>query len=297
MRCAPSSRAARVARTRWRPARPRWRTVPVDGVILVHDGARPLVSLALVDAVAAATATHGAAIPVMPVADTLKRVEGGRVAATVDRTGLVAAQTPQGVRRDVLAAAYAAFPPDGPETWTDEAALLEACRIPVHAIPGEAANVKVTLPDDLRLVETALVHAGRIAAVPIAPWAARVGIGDDGHSFGPGSPLALGGVAIDGAPRLHGHSDGDVVLHAVCDALLGAAGLGDLGRLFPPGPRRRRASRAPRSWPSASAASGRPACCRSPWTSPSSPPARGWLPGCRRCARSSRACSPYPPTG
>ena len=208
----------------------------VDGVILVHDGARPLVSSALVDAVAAATATHGAAIPVMPVTDTLKRVEGGRVAATVDRTGLVAAQTPQGVRRDVLAAAYAAFPPDGPETWTDEAALLEACRIPVHAIPGEAANVKVTLPDDLRLVETALVHAGRIAAVPIAPWAARVGIGDDGHSFGPGSPLALGGVAIDGAPRLHGHSDGDVVLHAVCDALLGAAGLGDLGRLFPPGP-------------------------------------------------------------
>jgi 2-C-methyl-D-erythritol 4-phosphate cytidylyltransferase/2-C-methyl-D-erythritol 2,4-cyclodiphosphate synthase len=209
---------------------------PVDGVILVHDGARPLVSSALVDAVAAATATHGAAIPVMPVTDTLKRVEGGRVAATVDRTGLVAAQTPQGVRRDVLAAAYAAFPPDGPDTWTDEAALLEACRIPVHAIPGEAANLKVTLPDDLRRVETALVRAGRLAAVPIAPWAARVGIGDDGHSFGPGSPLALGGVAIDGAPRLHGHSDGDVVLHAVCDALLGAAGLGDLGRLFPPGP-------------------------------------------------------------
>jgi 2-C-methyl-D-erythritol 4-phosphate cytidylyltransferase/2-C-methyl-D-erythritol 2,4-cyclodiphosphate synthase len=209
---------------------------PVDGVILVHDGARPLVSSALVDAVVAAAATHGAAIPVMPVTDTLKRVEGGRVAATVDRTGLVAAQTPQGVRRDVLAAAYAAFPPDGPETWTDEAALLEACRIPVHAIPGEAANLKVTLPDDLRLAETALVPAGRIAEVPIASWAARVGIGDDGHSFGPGSPLALGGVAIDGAPRLHGHSDGDVVLHAVCDALLGAAGLGDLGRLFPPGP-------------------------------------------------------------
>ena len=209
---------------------------PVDGVILVHDGARPLVSSALVDAVAAATATHGAAIPVMPVIDTLKRVDDGRVAATVDRTGLVAAQTPQGVRRDVLAAAYAAFPPDGPETWTDEAALLEACRIPVHAIPGEAANLKVTLPDDLRLVETALVHAGRIAAGAPPPGAVRVGIGDDGHSFGPGSPLALGGVAIDGAPRLHGHSDGDVVLHAVCDSLLGAAGLGDLGRLFPPDP-------------------------------------------------------------
>ena len=208
---------------------------PQHGVILVHDGARPLVSAELVDAVARAAAVHGAAIPVLPVVDTLKRVEGGRIAGTVDRSGLVAAQTPQGVRRDVLAAAYAAFPPDGPETWSDEAALLEACRIRVHAIPGESANLKVTLPADLRQVESALAHAGRIAASPVAP-AVRVGIGDDGHPFGPGSPLALGGIVIDAAPRLHGHSDGDVALHAVCDALLGAAGLGDLGRVFPPGP-------------------------------------------------------------
>lgn len=207
-----------------------------DGVILVHDGARPLVSSALVDAVAGAAAEHGAAIPVLPVVDTLKRVELGRVAGTVERTGLVAAQTPQGVRRDLLAAAYSTFPPDGPETWTDEAALLEACRIPVHAIPGETANLKVTLPDDLRRVEMALVDSGRIAMASRAPGAVRVGIGDDGHSFGPGAPLALGGLAIEGAPRLHGHSDGDVVLHAVCDALLGAAGLGDLGRFYPAGP-------------------------------------------------------------
>jgi len=209
---------------------------PEAGVILVHDGARPLVSADLVDAVAQAAAVHGAAIPVLPVVDTLKRTEGGRIAGTVERSGLVAAQTPQGVRRDVLAAAYAAFPPEGPETWTDEAALLEACRIPVHAIPGESANLKVTLPDDLRRVESALAQAGRIVgASPVAPTI-RVGIGDDGHSFGPGSPLALGGIAIHAAPRLHGHSDGDVALHAVCDALLGAAGLGDLGRIFPPGP-------------------------------------------------------------
>ena len=209
---------------------------PEYGVILVHDGARPLVSAELVDAVARAAAVHGAAIPVLPVVDTLKRVEDGRIAGTMDRSDVVAAQTPQGVRRDVLAAAYAAFPPDGPETWSDEAALLEACRIPVHAIPGESANLKVTLPADLRHVESALTHAGRIAAAsPVAP-AVRVGIGEDGHPFGPGSPLALGGIAIDAAPRLHGHSDGDVALHAVCDALLGAAGLGDLGRIFPPGP-------------------------------------------------------------
>ncbi len=210
---------------------------PEDGVLLIHDGARPLVSSALVDAVAAAAARFGAAIPVVPVVETVKRIVDGRVAATVERTGLVAAQTPQGVRRDVLAAAWAVFPPDGPDTWTDEAAVLEACRIPVHAIPGEVDNLKVTLPDDLRRVELALVDAGRIARrASTTPGAVRVGIGDDGHVFGPGAPLALGGIAIDAAPRLHGHSDGDVVLHAICDALLGAAGLGDLGRIFPPGP-------------------------------------------------------------
>jgi len=209
---------------------------PRDGVILVHDGARPLVSPDLVDAVARAAAVHGAAIPVLPVVDTLKRVEGGCIAGTVERSGLVAAQTPQGVRRDVLAAAYAAFPPGGHETWTDEAALLEACRIAVHAVPGESTNLKVTLPVDLRWVESALVQAGRIASATPGPPTVRVGIGDDGHPFGPGSPLALGGIQIDAAPRLHGHSDGDVALHAICDALLGAAGLGDLGRVFPPGP-------------------------------------------------------------
>ena len=209
---------------------------PADAVILVHDGARPLVSPDLVDAVARAASIHGAAIPVLPVVDTLKRVGDGRITATVERSGLVAAQTPQGVRRDVLADAYAAFPPDGPSTWTDEASLLEACRITVHAIPGDAANLKVTLPDDLERVASALARAGRTVGPAAAGPAIRVGIGDDEHSFGPGSPLALGGITIAAAPRLHGHSDGDVALHAVCDALLGAAALGDLGRIFPPGP-------------------------------------------------------------
>lgn len=192
-------------------------------VVLVHDGARPLVSPHLVGAVARAAARHGAAIPVLPVAETLKRILDGRVAETIDRAGVGAAQTPQGVRRDLLRRALRERPAAGPDTFTDEAALLEACRIEVHAIPGEPSNLKVTVPDDLRAVERALAGASP----------ARFGTGHDSHPFGPAEPLALGGIEIPGAPRLHGHSDGDVALHAVADALLGAAGLGDLGRLFP----------------------------------------------------------------
>ena len=193
-----------------------------DRPVLVHDGARPLVTPALVTAVIEAVRAHGAALPVVPVVETLKRVEDGAVLETVDRSTLAAAQTPQGARRGLLLDAWTAFPPDGAREFTDEAALLEACTIGVHAIPGEASNLKVTLPDDLRRVEQAL-----------APAAVRVGLGHDSHPFGPATGLRLGGIEIEGAPRLAGHSDGDVVLHAVADALLGAAALGDLGRLFP----------------------------------------------------------------
>jgi 2-C-methyl-D-erythritol 4-phosphate cytidylyltransferase/2-C-methyl-D-erythritol 2,4-cyclodiphosphate synthase len=193
------------------------------GAILVHDAARPLVDPRLVAAVAHAVRRHGAAIPVVPVVETLKRVDGDLVGTTVDRTGLGAAQTPQGVRRDLLRAAYRRFPADGPETFTDEAALLEACSIAVHVVPGDPGNLKVTLAADL---ERAALALGR-------PRETRTGIGRDGHPFGPGEPLRLGGVEIAGAPALAGHSDGDAVLHAVADALLGATGLGDLGRLFP----------------------------------------------------------------
>src|SRR5206468_1597462 len=109
------------------------------------------------------------------------------------------------------------------------AALLEACTIPVHVVPGQPDNLKVTHPADL----------GRAASVLHAD-AVRIGYGADSHPFGPHAPLALGGVEVPGAPRLAGHSDGDVVLHAIADALLGAAGLGDLGRLHPADARTRR---------------------------------------------------------
>jgi 2-C-methyl-D-erythritol 4-phosphate cytidylyltransferase/2-C-methyl-D-erythritol 2,4-cyclodiphosphate synthase len=191
-------------------------------VVLVHDGARPAVTSRLVTEVARAAGDHGAAIPVVPLAETLKRVDGDRIVQTVDREGLAGAQTPQGVRLGLLREAWQRYPPAAEAMFTDEAALLEACSIPVHAIRGRADNLKVTHPADL-------AHAALLLGVALP----RIGFGHDGHPFGPGDPLVLGGVSIAGAPRLHGHSDGDVVIHAIADALLGAAGMGDLGGLFP----------------------------------------------------------------
>jgi 2-C-methyl-D-erythritol 4-phosphate cytidylyltransferase / 2-C-methyl-D-erythritol 2,4-cyclodiphosphate synthase len=193
-----------------------------DRVVLVHDGARPAVRGDLIEAVARAAGEHGAAIPALPVIETLKRVTDGVVAGTIPREEVAAAQTPQGIQLGILQAAYARFPPSSAAVFTDEAALLEACTIPVHVVPGHPDNLKVTLPADLDRARWLL-----------APARPRVGFGTDSHPFGPGAPLALGGVEFAAAPRLAGHSDGDVVLHAVADALLGAAGLNDLGRLFP----------------------------------------------------------------
>jgi 2-C-methyl-D-erythritol 4-phosphate cytidylyltransferase / 2-C-methyl-D-erythritol 2,4-cyclodiphosphate synthase len=192
-------------------------------VVLVHDGARPLASPALADAVAAAAAQHGAAIPVVAVADSLKATADGRIGGAIERDGLAAAQTPQGVRRNLLLEAFAARPG---QSFTDEAGLLQAHGIEVFAVAGEVANLKVTRPDDLELVRA--VAAGRAGIT-------RTGFGQDSHQFGRHDGLWLAGLLIDDSPRLHGHSDGDCALHALTTALLSAIGAGDIGRLYPQG--------------------------------------------------------------
>jgi 2-C-methyl-D-erythritol 4-phosphate cytidylyltransferase/2-C-methyl-D-erythritol 2,4-cyclodiphosphate synthase len=189
-------------------------------VVLVHDGARPLVSSVLVDAVAAAAAEHGAAVPVVPVVDSLKRLDGNALGPAVDRDGLVRTQTPQGARRSLLLRAFEAA---GDATFTDEAGLLESSGVVVTTVPGDPSNLKVTDQADLQLIRT--LAAGRTHE--------RIGFGEDSHSFGPGDGLWLGGVLLEDAPRLYGHSDGDVVLHAVATAVLAACDMGDLGRVFP----------------------------------------------------------------
>ncbi len=195
------------------------------GIVLVHDAARPFVSPELVARVVEGVRRHGAAIPVLPVVDALKRVDGERIVGRADRSGLARAQTPQGARRELLLAAIEAHSGE-PDEIADEAELLQRHGVEVATVPGEAANLKLTLPEDVAL-------AARLAG----ERAGRVAVGSDSHPFGPGDGLRLGGLLIEGAPRLHGHSDGDVVLHALCDGLLAAAGLGDLGRLFPSGER------------------------------------------------------------
>lgn len=181
--------------------------------VVVHDGARPYCTPALVQRVMDAAVAHGAACAALPCVDTVHRAGAGpTIAGTPDRAALWLAQTPQAFRRSLLERAHRL---GGPAT--DDAGLVAAHGGEVHLVEGERANVKVTFPEDL-------------APEP----ALRVGSGYDVHRLVPGRPLVLGGVRIPWPAGLDGHSDADVLAHAVCDAVLGAAGLGDLGRHFPP---------------------------------------------------------------
>lgn len=192
--------------------------------IMVHDAARPFVSPAIIDRVAAALATAKAVIPAVPVADTLKRVSGDMVGHTVDRAGLVQVQTPQGFDFAALCAAHTATRAADPTGGgaTDDAALIEAAGGRVVTVEGERANFKITTEDDLVAAHAAL------PALPV------VGQGFDVHRLEPGGPLILGGLTLDVPMRLKGHSDADVALHAITDALFGAIADGDIGHHFPP---------------------------------------------------------------
>jgi 2-C-methyl-D-erythritol 4-phosphate cytidylyltransferase/2-C-methyl-D-erythritol 2,4-cyclodiphosphate synthase len=188
--------------------------------VLIHDGARPIVPPALIDRVVSALDDNPGVIPALPVNDTLKRGSGGIIATTVDRADLWRAQTPQGFRFGAIREAHQAA---GGE-HTDDAAVAEAAGIPVSLVDGAEENIKITTEEDL-------ARAGRWLA---AANETRVGSGFDVHRFGPGDSVRLAGLSIPHDQSLIGHSDADVVLHAVTDAILGAIGAGDIGEHFPP---------------------------------------------------------------
>jgi len=199
---------------------------PTDGpahVVLVHDAARPCASVALWRRVAQEAARAGGAIPVLPSVDTLKELgPDGAVVRTIERTMVVRAQTPQGFRFDELLAAHLEAQAGGVQA-TDDAALFELAGRRVVTVAGEEGNVKITHREDLDQVARALGGAGAL----------RVGYGYDTHPLVAGRRLVLGGVVIEHDRGLDGHSDADALAHAVTDALLGAAGLGDIGQKFP----------------------------------------------------------------
>jgi 2-C-methyl-D-erythritol 4-phosphate cytidylyltransferase/2-C-methyl-D-erythritol 2,4-cyclodiphosphate synthase len=197
-------------------------------VIVIHDAARPFVTPDLIARSVDAALAHGAAIAAIPVRDTVKQAgdrerDGSRpIRATIPRETVFLAQTPQAFRRDVLARALAeATTTDA----TDEAMLVERLGLPVHVVEGDPRNIKITTAEDLAAAEAAALRtSGRLV---------RIGNGYDLHKLVAGRPLVLAGVTIPFELGLDGHSDADIVCHAVTDAVLGAAGAGDIGRLFP----------------------------------------------------------------
>ena len=200
---------------------------PGPDIVLVHDGVRPFLSAALVREVVTAAARDGSATAAVAVEETIKRGEDGWVLGTIDRSQLYRVQTPQAFHRDLLEAAHREAAREG-FRGTDDASLVERLGHQVRLVPGTPINLKVTVPEDLALADAIL---RRREAPPPGP---RVGLGFDAHRFATGRRLVLGGVEIPWARGLAGHSDADVILHAIMDALLGAAGCGDIGQHFPP---------------------------------------------------------------
>jgi 2-C-methyl-D-erythritol 4-phosphate cytidylyltransferase/2-C-methyl-D-erythritol 2,4-cyclodiphosphate synthase len=194
-------------------------------IVLIHDAARPFVSAGLIDRTIDAAAEHGAAIAALQSRDTVKRVDAsGTIVDTIPRESIYLAQTPQGFRREVLAQAIA-IGRSGVDA-TDESALAERAGYSVHVVDGDSGNVKITTEEDL-----AAARARQAGGKPARTG--RAGTGYDLHRLVQGRPLVIGGVVIPFDKGPLGHSDGDVACHAATDAILGAVGLGDIGRHFP----------------------------------------------------------------
>mgnify|MGYP001028704994 CR=1 FL=1 len=194
-------------------------------LVLIQDAARPFVDATIIDGVLAALADHDGALPVVPVTDTIKRSADGRtVAATEDRRALFAAQTPQGFRFPQILSAHLRAAPLSRD-FTDDAEVAEWAGMSVALTAGSPRNIKITHPDDFARAERML--GGKSMET-------RVGSGFDVHAFEPGDTVWLGGVPIPHTARLKGHSDADAPLHALCDAIYGALGEGDIGKHFPP---------------------------------------------------------------
>lgn len=199
-------------------------------VILIHDAARPFVTQPVIHRAINGAEVHGAAIAAVGVSDTVKQVgalnpDGSRlIRATIDRDAVFLAQTPQAFRRDILTRALSEGA--GIEA-TDEAMLVERLGLPVHVVEGDPRNVKITTPEDLDKARLEGDGLGRRQQLM------RIGTGYDLHTLVEGRPLILAGVRIDFDRGLSGHSDADIVCHAVTDAVLGAAAAGDIGRMFP----------------------------------------------------------------
>lgn len=196
------------------------------GVVLVHDGVRPLVSQSIILSCLDAVRAHGAAITAIKVKDTLKEASCQEIVRTVDRERLWRAQTPQGARVDLLLHAYQSACREN-FSGTDEASLLERSGCPVLIVEGSETNIKITLPEDIAMAE-ALLRSQQATAPSF-----KIGHGYDAHRLVSDRALILGGVNIPHSLGLLGHSDADVLTHALCDALLGAIGAGDIGRHFP----------------------------------------------------------------
>jgi 2-C-methyl-D-erythritol 4-phosphate cytidylyltransferase / 2-C-methyl-D-erythritol 2,4-cyclodiphosphate synthase len=193
-------------------------------IVLVHDAARPFLSSSMVaDVVAACKDGHGA-IPVLAVSETVKQVRNGEVTATIPRDGLSTAQTPQGFPFKPLLEAHRKAADAGLDELTDDAAVAALVGLPVRAVPGHRSNIKLTTPADFEVAERMLATGTET----------RSAQGFDVHAFGPGRSVWLCGIEVPHTHGLIGHSDADVGLHALTDALLGTIGDGDIGEHFPP---------------------------------------------------------------